>query len=88
MANDKARKTAEEALTRLSSELEAGKSETLKTYLAAMGRFHRYSWGKRSSDQLPAPLGDPCRRIPHLARSRACRQAGREGHHDSCSDHP
>src|SRR6266852_2251679 len=45
MADDKVRKIAEEALDRLAAELEAGKSETLKNYLAAMGRFHRYSWG-------------------------------------------
>jgi len=45
MADDKVRQIAEEALNRLSAELEAGKSEALKNYLAAMGRFHRYSWG-------------------------------------------
>ena len=43
--NEKGRKLAEEALNRLSAELEAGRSEALKTYLATMGRFHRYSWG-------------------------------------------
>src|SRR5580692_4982402 len=42
---DKARKIAEEALDRLSAELEAGRSEALQNYLAVMGRFHRYSWG-------------------------------------------
>jgi hypothetical protein len=36
---------AEEALDRLASELENGKSEALQNYLATMGRFHRYSWG-------------------------------------------
>lgn len=45
MNDDKVRQIAEEALNRLSAELEAGKSETLKNYLEAMGRFHRYSWG-------------------------------------------
>ena len=43
-ANDKVRKVAEEALSRLSDELEAGKSETLRSYLEAMSRFRRYSW--------------------------------------------
>jgi antirestriction protein ArdC len=42
---EKARKIAEEALNRLSAELEAGRSEALKNYLAVMGRFHKYSWG-------------------------------------------
>lgn len=41
---DKARKVAEEALTRLSAELEAGKSEALRSYLTAMSRFRQYSW--------------------------------------------
>src|SRR5881296_966853 len=45
MPDDKVRKLAEEALNRLSADLEAGKSESLKNYLAAMSRFHRYSWG-------------------------------------------
>jgi antirestriction protein ArdC len=43
--NEKVRKMAEEALDRLSAELEAGRSQALQDYLAAMGRFHRYSWG-------------------------------------------
>lgn len=44
MADEKVRKLAEEALNRLSAEVEAGKSEALQNYLAAMARFHRYSW--------------------------------------------
>jgi antirestriction protein ArdC len=43
-ASDKAKKAAEEALNRLSAELEAGKSEALKNYLATMSQFRRYSW--------------------------------------------
>jgi antirestriction protein ArdC len=42
--NDKVRRVAEEALNRLSAELEAGKSEALKAYLAAVSRFRHYSW--------------------------------------------
>jgi hypothetical protein len=42
--NEKARQLAEEALSRLSAELEQGRSEALMNYLAAMGRFRRYSW--------------------------------------------
>lgn len=45
MADDRARKLAESALNRLAAELEAGKSETLKNYLATMGKFRGYSWG-------------------------------------------
>ena len=43
-ARDKARQIAEEATEHLAAELEAGRSEVLREYLAAMGRFHRYSW--------------------------------------------
>jgi antirestriction protein ArdC len=42
---ERTRQIADEALSRLSLELESGKSETLRNYLAAMGRFRRYSWG-------------------------------------------
>ena len=45
MADDRARKLAEDAFNRLAAELDAGKSQAFKNYLAAMGRFHRYSWG-------------------------------------------
>jgi len=45
MPDEKVRKVAEEALERLAAALEAGQSEALKNYLAAIGRFHRYSWG-------------------------------------------
>ena len=43
--NETARKMAEEALNKLSAELEHGKSEALQNYLASMSRFRRYSWG-------------------------------------------
>jgi len=45
MADDRARNLAEDAFNRLVAELDQGKSEAFKNYLAAMGRFHRYSWG-------------------------------------------
>jgi hypothetical protein len=45
MADDRIGKLAEEAINRLSAELEAGKSEALQNYLNTMGRFHTYSWG-------------------------------------------
>src|SRR5580693_1228463 len=55
-SNDKARKVSEEALKQLSAELEAGRSDGLKNYLAAMSRFRRYSWGNvlLISSQRPA----------------------------------
>ena len=44
MPDEKSKKMADEALTRLMAELECGRSEALRNYLAAMARFHRYSW--------------------------------------------
>jgi len=43
-AKERAERIVEEATRRLAVELEAGRSEALREYLAAMGRFHRYSW--------------------------------------------
>src|SRR5713226_8324038 len=45
MTTDQAKKLSEDAISRLLDALERGQSEVLKTYLAAMSRFHRYSWG-------------------------------------------
>src|SRR5690348_16166040 len=38
------RKIAEDALSRLSADLRAGRSAGLTNYLAAMSRFRRHSW--------------------------------------------
>lgn len=43
-AKDRAERIIEEATRKLATELDAGRSEALHQYLAAMGRFHRYSW--------------------------------------------
>ena len=42
-----ARKRIDESLEQLATALENGQSETLKRYLAVMGRFHRYSLGNQ-----------------------------------------
>ncbi len=38
------RQITDDAIKRLAEELQAGRSEALEQYLAAIGRFHRYSW--------------------------------------------
>jgi RNA polymerase sigma factor (sigma-70 family) len=55
VGQDKAQEIAEEALKRLAEELQAGRSEALKAYLAAMGRFHRYSWNNAILIQSQRP---------------------------------
>jgi antirestriction protein ArdC len=42
---EETKKMVDTAIEQLAAALERGESATLKTYLAAMGRFHRYSWG-------------------------------------------
>ena len=43
MKIEQAKQIASKAIEQLSQALEKGQSETLKNYLAAIGRFHRYS---------------------------------------------
>ena len=59
MADDRARKLADDAFNRLAAELDAGKSEAFKNYLAAMGRFHRYSWGNVGLIAYQRPTATP-----------------------------
>lgn len=44
-AAEQAKKLADDALEQLVHSVKAGKSESLTAYLAAMGRFHNYSFG-------------------------------------------
>ena len=44
MVDDNTRRIADQALDQLMAELQAGRSEALRNYLAAQARFHRYSW--------------------------------------------
>ncbi len=45
MKIEQAKQLTEQAFEKLIEALESGKSETLKAYLAAMSRFHKYSFG-------------------------------------------
>lgn len=42
--NERAKHMTQQALKRLSDELDQGHSQALETYLKTMGRFHKYSW--------------------------------------------
>jgi len=55
MRRDEVRKIAREAFDQLVRDVEAGKSDILKAYLKAMGRFHRYSVGNAILIQLQRP---------------------------------
>ena len=45
MKTGQVRRQIDNALEKLGQQIEQGASEQLLSYLAAMGRFHRYSWG-------------------------------------------
>jgi hypothetical protein len=44
MNTDTVKQLCDEALGKLATALEQGQSDALKTYLATMSRFHKYSW--------------------------------------------
>ena len=71
MKQDELKKAAREALEKLIRDVEAGISETLKGYLKAMGRFHRYSVGNAILIGLQKP------EATHVAGFRAWEQLGR-----------
>jgi len=69
---EKTRKLVDEKLDELAAALEAGQSDRLKAYLAAMGRFHRYSIGNVLLIQMARPDAT------HVAGYRAWQQLGRQ----------
>ncbi len=71
MKRDELRKAARKALEKLIQDVEAGVSETLKQYLKAMGRFHRYSAGNAILIHLQKPDAT------HVAGFRAWTRLGR-----------
>jgi antirestriction protein ArdC len=71
MNRDEVRSIARQAFDELVEAVEAGKSETLKEYLTAMGRFHRYSLGNAILIRLQK-LG-----ATHVAGFRAWQRLGR-----------
>jgi antirestriction protein ArdC len=71
MKRDELKRAAREALEKLIRDVEAGISETLKGYLKAMGRFHRYSVGNAILIGLQKPDAT------HVAGFRAWQQLGR-----------
>lgn len=55
MRVEETKKMVDTAIEELAQALECGQSETLKAYLAAMGRFHRYSLGNAILIALARP---------------------------------
>ena len=72
MKTEKAKRMIDSALDQLGEQLEQGKSEQLKQYLAAMGRFHRYSVGNALLIALQRP------EATHVAGFRTWKKLGRQ----------
>jgi hypothetical protein len=74
------------AIDQLSQALKGGRGETLRTYFAAIGRFHRYSL--RSVMPIAIPEADSYARRWHsyLAQNWTFREDRRESDFDFCSD--
>ncbi len=71
MKRDEIRKIAREAFEKLVRDIEQGVSDTLKSYLKAMGMFHRYSVGNAILIGLQRPDAT------HVAGFRAWQRLGR-----------
>jgi antirestriction protein ArdC len=71
MKIEQAKQIANKALQQLSQALEKGQSETLKTYLAAIGRFHQYSFRNVMMISSQRPTAS------HVAGFHAWRTLGR-----------
>jgi len=70
MKRDQVRKVARAAFAQLVKDVDAGKSDTLKAYLKAMGRFHRYSVANAILIHLQRPDAT------HVAGFRAWQRLG------------
>lgn len=68
---DRISQLTQSALEQLQHNLAAGKSETLKAYLATMARFHRYSFGNQLLIAFQNPLAT------HVAGFHAWQKLGR-----------
>ena len=75
-----------QAVDYLIQQLEAGKSETLTAYLAAMARFQSYSFGNILQHRETAPDGHASGGHPHMERVGPVCEEGREGYPDSRPD--
>jgi len=64
-----AKQLAENALNALIEALEKGRSEALRTYLAAIGRFHRVLVWELPSHCQPEARRNPRCGIPRLAEA-------------------
>ena len=86
MKIEQAKQIANKAVEQLSQALEQGQSETLKTYLAAIGRFRKYSFRNVMMIASQKPTASYVAGLSRMADTRTIREERRTRHRDTCSD--
>ncbi len=82
MKSEQVKQITNTAIEQLIAALNEGRSETLTQYLAAIGRFHRYSLRNVMLIASQKANGDARGWVSHLAQAWAIREEGREGYRD------
>jgi hypothetical protein len=85
MKVEQAKQIVSTAIEQLSQALERGHSETLRNYLAAIGRFHRYSLRSVMPIAIPEADSYACRWHSYLAQTWTLREDRRESDLGFCS---
>ena len=86
MKEDRAKKLAEQALSDLKAELDAGMSDTLLKFIECLSRFHQYSWMNCMLIALQQPGRDPRCRVPQMVGAEAACSERRERHRHPRAD--
>src|SRR5262249_11588061 len=81
-----AKALSETAISLLMDALERGESDALKTYLRAMSRFHKYSWGNVLLICKQKPDATHVAGFHSWLRMSRQVPQGLEGNRDSCAD--
>ena len=76
MNSENIKKITNQAIEQLITALNEGRSETLTQYLAAIGRFHRYSLQKRNAHRITEADRNACGRLSLLAQTWTFREEG------------
>ena len=80
MKSEQIKQITNKATEQLIAALNEGRSETLTQYLAAIGRFHRYSLQQRHAHCIAEANGHARGGLSHLGQARAIREEGRPYH--------
>jgi len=79
MNSENIKNITNQAIEQLIEALKAGKSEALTNYLAAVAKFHRYSFQNIRADCSAVPTGYASSWVPHLALTFRFVKKGEKG---------